>query len=238
MSESVAERIGRLPWDRLADSLNQRGYATTSAILSPAECAQLSALYDQRECFRSRIEMARFRFGIGEYKYFANPLPPLVSAMRESVYPRLAPVANHWRRAMGSQELPFPGRLADFLALCHRSGQTRPTPLLLRYEAGGYNCMHQDIYGEMVFPIQLTCLLSAREKDFRGGEFMLLEQRPRAQSRAEAINLEQGEMILFATRERPMRGTRGYYRVTMRHGVSTILWGRRFSLGVIFHDAK
>ncbi|MGH7987684.1 MAG: 2OG-Fe(II) oxygenase [Candidatus Acidiferrales bacterium] len=236
INQSISERIEELPWAEISESLDQRGFATTTALLTPDECAGLAALYDDRERFRSRIDMTRFRFGVGEYKYFANPLPPIVAELRAAVYPHLAPIANQWARALGGR--PFPTDLAAFLALCHRNGQSRPTPLLLRYETGGYNCMHQDIYGETVFPLQLTCVLSAREIDFRGGEFLLLEQRPRAQSRAEAIALEQGEIILFATRERPVKGGRGYYRVNLRHGVSTILSGRRFSLGVIFHDAK
>jgi uncharacterized protein len=181
--------------------------------------------------------MQRLRFGVGEYKYFARPLPPLVAALRAAVYSRLAPIANRWSSAMGGGE-PYPAELARFLEICRSVGQTKPTPLLLRYEAGGYNCLHQDLYGEAAFPIQLTCLLSRRGTDFSGGEFLLIENRPRAQSRGEAITLEQGEAILFATNERPVAGSRGYYRVMMRHGVSRVRRGRRLTLGVIFHDAK
>ncbi|MGH7933538.1 MAG: 2OG-Fe(II) oxygenase [Candidatus Binataceae bacterium] len=237
MGATITQRIDRLDWERIRESIDERGYATTPALLTPHECAELAALYEERERFRSRIDMTRFRFGVGEYKYFAHPLPAVVAAMRMAVYPPLAPLASQWVRAMRMGP-DFPPDLESFLEICHRSGQTRPTPLILRYDAGGYNCMHQDIYGEVVFPIQLTCVLSRREFDFSGGEFMLLEQRPRAQSRCEAITLDQGEAILFATRYRPVKGARGYYRANLRHGVSSIHSGRRFSLGVIFHDAK
>jgi uncharacterized protein len=237
MDTSVTERIARLDWARIRADLDERGYATTEPLLTPSECADIVALYDQRERFRSRIVMERFRFGVGEYKYFAAPLPPIVEGMRVALYPRIARVANEWTKAMGGRT-PFPPTLDDFLEICHRAGQTKPTPLLLRYDAGGYNCMHQDIYGEVVFPIQVTCVLSRRDKDYQGGEFVLMEQRPRAQSRCEAVTLEQGEAIIFTTRYRPVRGTRGYYRVNVRHGVSRLHSGRRFSLGIIFHDAK
>ena len=237
MDTSVTSRIARLDWARIRAGLDERGYATTEPLLTPSECAGIVALYDQRERFRSRIVMERFRFGVGEYKYFAAPIPRLVEEMRIALYPRIAPVANEWTKAMGGGKL-FPPTLNDFLEVCHRAGQTKPTPLVLRYEAGGYNCMHQDIYGEVVFPIQLTCVLSRNIKDYRGGEFVLMEQRPRAQSRCEAVTLEQGEAIVFTTRYRPVRGTRGYYRVNVRHGVSRLHSGRRFSLGIIFHDAK
>lgn len=233
----LRERIGRINWNRVYESLNQSGCALTGALLTPSQCEELSALYDHRENFRSRIEMARFRFGVGEYKYFAEPLPDAVQELRESLYPRLAPLANEWMSALGDGA-PFPPSLAEFLAVCDRAGQSKPTPLLLRYEAGGYNCMHQDIYGDVVFPIQLTCVLSRRGTDYAGGEFLVVEQRPRAQSRGEAVVLEQGEGILFATRYRPAKGLRGYYRMNVRHGVSTIRSGRRFSLGIIFHNAR
>jgi hypothetical protein len=237
MDTSVTGRIARLDWARIRAGLDERGYATTEPLLTPAECAALAALYDQREHFRNRIVMERFRFGVGEYKYFAAPIPRLVEEMRVALYPRIAPVANEWTKAMGGRTL-FPPTLDDFLEVCRRAGQTNPTPLILRYDAGGYNCMHQDIYGEVVFPIQLTCVLSRNIRDYRGGEFVLMEQRPRAQSRCEAVTLEQGEAIIFTTRYRPVRGTRGHYRVNVRHGVSRLHSGRRFSLGIIFHDAK
>jgi hypothetical protein len=232
-----ARRLAAADWAHAARSLNEHGCATIPALLAPAECAGLAGMYEQRERFRSRVVMERLRFGVGEYKYFARPLPPIVAALRTALYGRLAPIANRWASAMGRGE-PYPPKLSEFLEICRAAGQTRPTPLLLRYEAGGYNCMHQDLYGEVAFPIQLTCLLSRRGADFDGGEFLLLENRPRAQSRGEAIALEQGDAILFATSERPVAGSRGYYRVTMRHGVSRIRRGRRLTLGVIFHDAK
>jgi hypothetical protein len=237
ISGNIDERIGWLDWAALRASLDDRGYATTPALLTPTECAELIALYDRREVFRNRIVMERFGYGLGEYKYFAAPLPPLVAALRTTLYDRLAPIASDWMRAMLLGE-GFPPPLDDFVDLCHRAGQTRPTPLMLRYEAGGYNCMHQDLYGEIFFPIQMTIALSRREVDFSGGEFLLTEQRPRAQSRGEAITLDQGEAIIFATRWRPVRGARDYYRVNVRHGVSRLKAGLRFTLGVIFHDAK
>ena len=181
--------------------------------------------------------MERFRFGVGEYKYFADPLPPLVQDLREGAYPRLAAVANAWAKALGERRR-FPPTLRVFQAACRKAGQAKPTPLLLRYEIGGYNCLHQDLYGEIAFPLQLTCVLSRRGADYTGGDFLLVEQRPRQQSRGEAIALEQGEIIIFTVRERPVKGARGYYRAAMRHGVSRLLSGTRTSLGVIFHDAR
>ncbi|MBV8450743.1 MAG: 2OG-Fe(II) oxygenase [Deltaproteobacteria bacterium] len=233
----IAEHIAQLDWPQIRQSLQTDGFATLPPILSSEECADLTATYDVREHFRSRIVMARFRFGHGEYKYFAAPLPPIVAELRASLYPRVAPIANDWMKAL-RMGISFPESLDDFLEQCHRSGQMRPTPLLLRYEAGGYNCMHQDLYGEIAFPLQFTFMLSRYEKDYSGGEFLLLEQRPRAQSRCDAITLQQGAAILFATRYRPVKGTRGFYRVNVRHGISRVRNGRRFALGIIFHDAK
>lgn len=234
---TVAERIAHLDWLQIRQALEADGFATLEPILSPAECEQISAMYEAREHFRSRIEMARFRFGLGEYKYFAAPLPSIVADLRSALYPRVAPIANDWMKAL---HLPvhFPDSLDDFLDRCHRSGQTKPTPLLLRYEAGGYNCMHQDLYGEIAFPLQFTFMLSRAGADYSGGEFLLLEQRPRAQSRCDAIALEQGAAIVFTTRYRPVKGARGFYRVNVRHGISRVRNGRRFALGIIFHDAK
>jgi len=229
--------LAALDWNAIASSLDERGYATIPALLTPARCAELAAMYDERERFRSRVVMERMRFGVGEYKYFAPPLPPLVGALRAALYPHLAPIANRWVRAMRRDET-YPADLERYLEICRRAGQTKPTPLLLRYEAGGYNCLHQDLYGEVAFPIQLTCLLSRAGIDFSGGEFLLVENRPRAQSCGEAITLEQGEAIVFATSERPISGSRGHYRVTMRHGVSRVRHGQRLTLGIIFHDAK
>jgi hypothetical protein len=236
-ARSVQTRIERLDWAALRESINDRGYATTQTILTPTECRELIALYDRREAFRNRVVMERFGYGLGEYKYFAAPLPPLVAALRTAFYERLAPIASDWMRALRPGE-GFPSVLATFLEFCRRAGQMKPTPLMLRYETGGYNCMHQDLYGDIFFPLQITFALSRREIDFDGGEFLLTEQRPRAQSRGEAITLERGEAIIFATRWRPVRGVRGHYRVNVRHGVSRVKAGRRFSLGIIFHDAK
>jgi hypothetical protein len=233
----IKKRIDALDRQAVEQSLWDRGYAKTPPLLTPDECNKLVALYRQDEKFRSRTDMARYRFGVGEYKYFADPLPPLVQQLREQMYPLLAPIANRWMDALRIPDR-FPQTLAEFLAYCREHGQTRPTPLLLYYEAGGYNCMHQDLYGAVAFPLQLTFFLSRREHDYTGGEFLLVEQRPRAQSRGEAITTEQGEMIIFTTRYRPARGTRGYHRVQMRHGVSTVTSGKRYTLGVIFHNAK
>ena len=237
MADQPHSRIERLDWAAIRASLDDRGYATTPALLTPAECRDLIALYDRREVFRSRVVMERFGYGLGEYKYFAAPLPPLVSAMRTALYAHLAPIASDWMRALRLGE-GFPASLDDFLEICRHAGQIKPTPLMLRYDAGGYNCMHQDLYGEVFFPLQITFVLSRRDTDFDGGEFLLTEQRPRAQSRGEAITLERGEAIIFATQWRPLRGARGHYRVNVRHGVSRLKAGRRFSLGIIFHDAK
>jgi hypothetical protein len=238
LTTEFKRRLETLDWNAIARALDERGYATIPALLTSERCAGLCAMYDERERFRSRVVMERVRFGVGEYKYFASPLPPLVAAIRSAIYPHLAPIANRWLRATGRADEPYPAELERFLDVCRSAGQTKPTPLLLRYEAGGYNCLHQDLYGEVAFPLQLTCLLSRTGRDFGGGEFLLVENRPRVQSRGEAVVLEQGEAIIFATSERPMAGSRGHYRVTMRHGVSRVRYGRRMSLGVIFHDAK
>ncbi len=228
--------IEALDWARIAADLDAFGCATTGPLLDAGDCAALAALYDREDGFRSRIVMARHGFGRGEYKYFANPLPAPVAALRESFWPRLAPIANRWNEAMGLAPR-FPARHADFLARCHAAGQVRPTPLLLRYDAGDYNCLHQDLYGEHVFPLQVAILLSTPGRDFAGGEFVLTEQRPRMQSRAEVVPLGQGEGVIFAVHHRPVRGARGTHRVNLRHGVSRIRSGRRHTLGVIFHDA-
>ena len=233
----IAERLRRLDWKAIEGSLWEHGYAKTPPILTAEECAELVALYGDDGRFRSRVDMARYRFGLGEYKYFAVPLPAVVQALRVHAYPFLAPIAGRFTEALGSRER-FPSDFATFLAYCARHGQRKPTPLLLRYEAGGYNCLHQDLYGEVVFPLQLTCLLSRRGAEFEGGEFLLVEQRPRAQSRGEVVPLEQGEAVIFATRHRPVAGARGHYRANLRHGVSRVLSGTRYSLGVIFHNAK
>ena len=237
MSPSIAERLARLDWAAIGASLDEWGYARTPALLTPAECAELRALYTEETRFRSRVDMARFRFGVGEYKYFADPLPTVVGELREHAYAPLAAIANRWEAALKTR-VRHPADLTGLLALCARRGQTKPTPLLLHYRSGGYNCLHQDLYGEVVFPIQLTVLLSEPGKDFEGGEFLLVEQRPRAQSRGSVVHLDQGEAVIFTTRHRPVVGARGHYRGNMRHGVSRLLSGERYTLGVIFHNAR
>jgi hypothetical protein len=232
----IETRVQRLDWKAIEQELWHTGYAKTPAVLTPPECAALIELYTDAARFRRRIDMARHRFGIGEYQYFAEPLPALVQSLRLLTYPPLAAIANRWMEAL-KQPQRYPADLARFLVQCQEHGQTKPTPLLLRYETGGYNCLHQDLYGEIAFPLQLTCFLSRRDSDYTGGEFLLVEQRPRAQSRGEAIATEQGEIIIFATRDRPAAGSRGHYRLQMRHGVSRIRSGRRYALGIIFHNA-
>ena len=234
---SIGERIAGLDWPGIAARLDTDGHALTGPVLAAEECAALTAIYDVEARFRSRVVMARHGFGRGEYKYFAHPLPEAVAALRAALYPALAGIANRWNEMLGVA-LRYPEDHATFLARCHGAGQTKPTPLMLRYGADDYNCLHQDIYGEHVFPLQATFLLSAPERDFTGGEFVLTEQRPRMQSRAEVVPLGQGHGVLFAVRERPVRGARGYYRVTLRHGVSRLRSGRRYTLGIIFHDAR
>jgi uncharacterized protein len=236
MADGIADRIAQLDWPSIASSLDGYGYAVTPSLLTAGECSELTHLYGDDARFRSHVDMARYNFGSGEYKYFDRPLPPLIEELRGGLYPRLEPVANRWAEHLG--DTIFPSDLNAFLDLCAKHGQTRPTPLLLRYRAGDYNCLHQDLYGEVAFPIQLTFALSRLGRDYTGGEFLLLEQRPRAQSRGQAITLQLGEAVIFATRYRPVQGARGFYRVNMRHGVSRLLSGERCTLGVIFHDAK
>ena len=231
--------VDGLKWGDIGASLDRDGFARLPALLTPDECEALAASYTNDALFRSRIDMTRFRFGVGEYKYFAAPLPQIVQALREQLYPRLAPIANRWSAELTKHErAAFPPTLARFLERCHAAGQTRPTPLLLSYTTGGYNCLHQDIYGDVAFPLQVVFVLNRVGVDLTGGEFLLVEQRPRAQSRGHALVIEQGAGVIFATRERPVSGSRGAYRVVMRHGVSTITSGSRMSLGIIFHDAK
>ncbi len=234
---SLKQRVASCDWPQLAAQLDERGYALTSPLLSPAECDELIGLYADCQGFRSRVVMERHNFGRGEYQYFAAPLPALVAELRESFYPPLADIANRWMERMNQVER-FPPALAEFIAVCHRHRQTRPTPLLLRYEANDYNCLHQDLYGEVAFPLQAACVLNQHGRDYTGGEFLLNEQRPRAQTRGEAITIDQGQFIIFPNRYRPVRGTRGDYRVNMRHGLSRLRSGERYCLGVIFHDAK
>ena len=236
-AEDVAGRVQAVDWDRVAGDLDERGNAVIPRLVSAAECAALADLYDRDAVFRSRVVMSRHGFGRGEYRYFAYPLPDLVGGLRTAIYPRLAPVANRWNEAM-RLDVRYPAEHAGFIERCHAAGQTRPTPLLLRYGEGDYNCLHQDLYGEHVFPLQVTILLSKPQRDFTGGEFVLTEQRPRMQSRAEVVPLDQGDAVIFAVSQRPVRGTRGTYRVNLRHGVSRIRSGRRHAAGVIFHDAR
>jgi hypothetical protein len=234
---SIQQRIDAVDWSRADELLSARGYAVTDPILTREECASIISLYNEPTRFRSHIIMERHRFGVGDYKYFSRPLPELVSDLRTAAYPRLAKVANEWAQAFGEKKPPFPLDHAAFLRICHKAGQTKPTPLVLHYEAGGYNCLHQDLYGEIAFPLQMVFLLGQQGRDWEGGEFLLVEQQPRAQSKAEVIAANQGQAIIFTTRYRPVKGSRGFYRVNLRHGVSRVHRGARYTLGIIFHDA-
>ena len=236
IESTVGARIAALDWDEIAGSLDREGWAVLPDLLSDMMCADLAALYVERALFRSEVQMARHGFGRGEYRYFAYPLPPPVADLRGALYVRLAPIANRWHMRMG-QPVRFPADHADYLARCHAAGQSRPTPLLLKYGPGDYNCLHQDLYGAHVFPLQVAALLSTPGEDFGGGEFVLTEQRPRMQSRPVVVPLSRGDAVVFAVNARPVAGSRGDYRVTMRHGVSEIRSGQRQTLGVIFHDA-
>jgi uncharacterized protein len=234
----IKERIEVLDWAAAQESLSARGYAVTAPILAARECEDLVALYNDEARFRSHIIMERYRFGVGDYKYFANPLPEVVVNLRTSAYPHLAKIANQWAEVLGESAAMYPQQHAAFLKICHNAGQKKPTPLMLHYEAGGYNCLHQDLYGDVSFPMQMVFLLGQPRQDWEGGEFILVEQQPRAQSKAEVVNADQGQAIIFTTRYRPVRGTRGYYRVNLKHGVSRVQRGTRYTLGIIFHDAK
>jgi hypothetical protein len=236
ISSGVGERLALVDWPSVAADLDGQGWAILPKLLARPECDATAALYREESLFRSHVVMARHGFGRGEYRYFAYALPPLVAALRASLYRHLAPTANRWHERMGLAAR-FPAAHEDFIARCHAAGQTRPTPLLLQYGAGDYNCLHQDLYGAQVFPIQVATLLSAPGADFEGGEFVLTEQRPRLQSRAEIVPLGKGDAVAFAVNSRPAQGTRGFYRVTMRHGVSRLRAGHRHTLGIIFHDA-
>jgi uncharacterized protein len=226
----------KLPRIDVASALDRDGYAVLPRLISPEQCRDLVALYEDRERFRSRVVMARHGYGSGEYKYLAYLLPPVIAELRQLLYPALAAVANGWERLVG-RPADFPETLEDYLARCHAAGQARPTPLILKYETGGYNCLHQDLYGDLVFPLQVVILLSEPGRDFTGGEFLLVEQRPRAQSRAEIVPLGIGDAAIFPVHHRPARGAKGPYRLTMRHGVSRVRSGDRQTLGLIFHDA-
>jgi hypothetical protein len=232
----IADRVDAIEWPRVSAELDAHGAAAVERLLTPSECEWAAALYPRDEVFRSRVVMSAHGFGRGEYKYFAYPLPALVAELRASFYPRLAPTANAWSSALGLG-VAFPEDHAGFLERCHAAGQERPTPLLLRYGEGDYNCLHQDLYGENVFPLQVAILLSEPGRDFTGGEFVMTEQRPRMQSRPMVVPLRQGDAVVFAVQHRPVAGTRGFYRVNLRHGVSRLRSGQRHTLGLIFHDA-
>jgi hypothetical protein len=233
--QTVAERISALDWDALRAQVDEVGFAETPRIYGDSECRELASTFDE-ERFRSTIDMRRYRFGEGRYRYFERPLPALVEEAREALYPPLAALANAWAARLGD-DVRYPSDLEGFLARCRQAGQTRPTPLILRYGPGGHNTLHQDVYGDVAFPLQAVTMLDRPGIDFEGGEFVLVEQRPRAQSRAHVISLQRGAFLLFPTRQRPVPGTRGDYRVAMRHGVATVRSGRRTTLGIVFHDA-
>ncbi|HTU85181.1 MAG TPA: 2OG-Fe(II) oxygenase [Solirubrobacteraceae bacterium] len=237
MNTNIRERVDALDWEQLTGQLDATGYAITPPLLSSEECDELADLFDGGR-FRSTIEMARHRFGEGRYRYFDHPLPETIAALRASFYPHLAPVANRWSELLRGETVTFPLEHSQLLERCRAAGQTRPTPLILRYGEGDWNALHQDLYGEVYFPFQILTVLSRPAEDFDGGEFVLLEQRPRAQSRAHVLTPPQGAFVLFPTRERPNRGASGYHRIGLRHGVSTVTRGQRTTLGIIFHDAR
>jgi uncharacterized protein len=232
---TIADRIEALEWPALTERMDAEGFAQTPPMFSASECRSLASSFEDGH-FRSTIDMRRYRFGEGEYKYFDAPLPELIDGARHALYPPLAALANDWAQRLG-EPATFPAELDDFLERCHRAGQRRTTPLILRYGEGGHNTLHQDVYGEVAFPLQVVTMLDRPGEDFQGGQFVLLEQRPRAQSRAHVVDLQRGAFLIFPTRHRPVQGTRGHYRATMRHGVATVHSGRRTTLGVIFHDA-
>jgi hypothetical protein len=236
-SLSITERVTNLDWLRIAEDLNATGCAVMESILFPEECHSLARRYDDDGQFRKCVVMARHGFGRGEYKYWAYPLPEIIASLRCALYPRLADIANRWNEMLAI-DISYPPNHADYLRRCHEAGQTKPTPLLLQYGEGDYNCLHQDLYGEHVFPLQVTFLLSDPGEGFTGGEFVLTEQRPRMQSRVEVVGLSQGDGVIFAVHHRPVQGPRGAYRVNLRHGVSRIRSGHRHTVGIIFHDAK
>ena len=237
---SIPWAIGEhdIDWEDSRSQLDARGFVSIPGVLTRKTCEAIAGFYTDDHRFRSRIDMSRYSFGPGEYKYFNYPLPEIVQQLRTSIYPQLAPLANRWAERLGNKPANYPEKLSDFIEQCHRAGQNRATPLLLKYGAGDFNCLHQDLYGDIVFPFQVTCFLSQRDKDFDGGEFVLSEQQPRRQSRVEVLTPEQGDAVIFAVHHRPVRGTRGYYRANLRHGVSTLRSGERYTLGIIFHDAN
>ncbi len=236
LEEPTGER--KIDWQAVTSALNERGFVRLRGVLAQEICKEIAGFFPDERRFRSRIDMSRYLFGRGEYKYFNYPLPPNVQQLRSAFYRKLAPLANNWAEHLGTPRSPYPENLPAFLEYCHRAGQKRPTPLLLKYGPGDFNCLHQDRYGDVFFPFQVTFFLSRYGKDFTGGEFVLAEQRPRQQSRVEVITPDQGDAVIFAVHYRPVSGTRGYYRANFRHGVSTVQSGERYTLGVIFHDAK
>jgi uncharacterized protein len=236
LATDIGARVNAIDWHKVEEDLDRFGCATVAQLLTPAQCNALSALYSSDELYRSRVVMARHGFGRGEYKYYGYPLPEMIGTLRETVYPNLVPVANRWNEVMRI-DTRYPPNHADFIDTCHAAGQVRPTPLILQYAEGDYNCLHQDLYGDHVFPLQMAILLSVPGRDFTGGEFVMTEQRPRMQSRAEVVPLTQGDAVIFAVHNRPVNGTRGPYRVNLRHGVSRLRSGHRHTVGVIFHDA-
>jgi hypothetical protein len=236
-ARNVPGRVDALDWSRHTSELDNHGYSIVRSLLAPEESEAIAALYAQDKSFRSRVVMARHGYGRGEYRYFAYPLPAVVAALRFALYPPLAEVANRWNEAMGI-DVRFPPDHAAFLDRCHKAGQTKPTPLVLQYGPDDFNCLHQDVYGDLVFPLQVAILLKEPDRDFTGGEFVLTEQRPRMQSRVEVVPLRRGDGVIFPVRHRPVKGTRGFYRVNVRHGVSRVRSGNRCTLGIIFHDAK
>jgi hypothetical protein len=235
--KGIVERVGAIDWEQVSRDLDAQGSAIMKRLLSPDECRAIAGLYPKDSIFRSHVVMKRHGFGLGEYKYFAYPLPRLIADLRTAFYPHLTPMANRWNKELGI-DVRYPLKHSDFIERCHQAGQVRPTPLLLQYGADDYNCLHQDLYGAHVFPLQLAILLSEPDKDFTGGEFVMTEQRPRMQSRPVVVPLRQGDGVVFAVHNRPVQGTRGVYRVNLRHGVSRILSGHRHTVGIIFHDAK
>lgn len=235
--KSIAERVAAIDWTQVSQDLDAQGSAMLNHLLSSDECQAVAALYPNDGLFRSSVVMGRHGFGRGEYKYFNYPLPALIAGLRTAIYPQLVPIANRWNTAMGI-DVHYPEKHADFIERCHQAGQVRPTPLLLQYGEDDYNCLHQDLYGEHVFPLQVAILLSEPGKDFQGGEFVMTEQRPRMQSRPIVVPLHQGDAVVFAVHNRPVQGTRGTYRVNLRHGVSRVRSGHRHTAGIIFHDAK
>lgn len=238
MSLPKVKQQPQIDWITAGQSLSESGYALTGPLLTPEECAALTTLYTDDNNFRSKVVMERFRFGKGDYKYFRYPLPPAIEKLRAATYPHLAKIANDWNTTLGRPAPEFPAMLETFLEKCHRAGQKQPTPLMLHYEQGGYNCLHQDLYGDIAFPLQLVVMLGQQGRDWDGGEFVLVENVPRAQARAQVVTADQGHGIIFTTRYRRAQGKRGSYRVAMRHGVSRVRSGTRYTLGIIYHDAK